>query len=806
MHALRQRSTAGLATLVLALILVLPATPVVPPGRTVDQVGGAPVAGTTQWVNLSNVASNWTSDFAGVAWPTGPFSEIVVQLTLTNYGDPWDRADWIDLNNVTLLDVTTLENGSDNNHVQSLEVNITEYESLFASPGYVWWQAMPNWISPCDAGTLGCWTGILSFGFTFGSAPPGLPTIVPVLPFATLTTTSPWVNGTLRVPGSYSRAEAVIFQEGQGNDEFWYAQPFASRELEWQWNNQTVLAMFPLPFINSGGALGGEDDLYEWNGTPAIGTEARPAVTADLTPWLDLLSASPWYNFTVVDNDNSWQIGLSLFLWSASDQRNLTGAGSGVLQQLDSKTGSIQGNAYANFSEPFATESYNLSWSQYLNVSSSSYSVATGATSVDRVVSDTITLEQTDSLRTDFRVRVDSSGAVHMALFANWTNLTNVTGNGQNARLTQQTTAMWTIDGSDGGLDSTEAKAATGSDDGTYSAPAGQFSSNWGWFQNRSGHDGVGTSELPSTIRSGLPPTPLPGRFVVAPTAVSTHQGAIAVDLMAAPGSDGPAIVTFGNETLTVPVNDTVVVNAPSLRNGTYDLEVASSTTAGPSILTISLSVTGWTPPYVAPLSATATVTAEFGDAPWKATFNGSAQGGSPAYSWAWTFGDGATASTQNATHVYTTAGNYVAELTVTDAAGRTSRSPVDVFTFPTLSVVLSSSRSTWTAGSPVTVSANVTGGDGPYNYSWAALAGGCPATSGVRLACTPTASGVASIRVSVTDSLGYSAAAWYNTSVNAVPPGTSGNGVSPLVVGASVLAVVLGVVAFLALRRRRSH
>jgi PKD repeat protein len=41
--------------------------------------------------------------------------------------------------------------------------------------------------------------------------------------------------------------------------------------------------------------------------------------------------------------------------------------------------------------------------------------------------------------------------------------------------------------------------------------------------------------------------------------------------------------------------------------------------------------------------------------------------------SWAWEFGDGGTATTQNPSHTYTTAGSYTARLTATNAAGSTS-------------------------------------------------------------------------------------------------------------------------------------
>jgi phage baseplate assembly protein gpV len=53
--------------------------------------------------------------------------------------------------------------------------------------------------------------------------------------------------------------------------------------------------------------------------------------------------------------------------------------------------------------------------------------------------------------------------------------------------------------------------------------------------------------------------------------------------------------------------------------------------------------------------------------------FTGFASGGTTPYTWAWDFGDGATATVQNPTHAYTTAGTYTATLTVTDAASNTA-------------------------------------------------------------------------------------------------------------------------------------
>ncbi len=60
-------------------------------------------------------------------------------------------------------------------------------------------------------------------------------------------------------------------------------------------------------------------------------------------------------------------------------------------------------------------------------------------------------------------------------------------------------------------------------------------------------------------------------------------------------------------------------------------------------------------------------------------SFTGSASGGTPPYSYAWGFGDGASSDQQNPTHAYSSAKTYTAILTVTDNTGRTARDSAQV-------------------------------------------------------------------------------------------------------------------------------
>jgi PKD repeat protein len=47
--------------------------------------------------------------------------------------------------------------------------------------------------------------------------------------------------------------------------------------------------------------------------------------------------------------------------------------------------------------------------------------------------------------------------------------------------------------------------------------------------------------------------------------------------------------------------------------------------------------------------------------------FTGTAYGGTPPYTWEWTFGDGGSSTNQNSDHIYKVAGKYNVTLTVTD-------------------------------------------------------------------------------------------------------------------------------------------
>ncbi|MCI4321680.1 MAG: PKD domain-containing protein [Thermoplasmata archaeon] len=139
-------------------------------------------------------------------------------------------------------------------------------------------------------------------------------------------------------------------------------------------------------------------------------------------------------------------------------------------------------------------------------------------------------------------------------------------------------------------------------------------------------------------------------------------------------------------------------------------------------------------------------------------SFTASASGGTPGYSYAWSFGDGSTNSTlQNPTHAYSAVGTFDPRLTVNDSLGATnSSSLVLVVTAagPPLAVTLSVTPTSIELGQSSDLSAAATGGNAPYSYTWT-LPTGCAAANLSSLACSPTAIGNLSLAVTVHDSAG---------------------------------------------------
>ena len=173
----------------------------------------------------------------------------------------------------------------------------------------------------------------------------------------------------------------------------------------------------------------------------------------------------------------------------------------------------------------------------------------------------------------------------------------------------------------------------------------------------------------------------------------------------------------------------------------------------------------------VAPqLTATANGAPSIGDAPLVVQFSATAGGGLAPFSYAWSFGDGATSASQNPAHSFSAAGSYNPTLTVTDANGvSVSANAATVIVNPAPVATASAGVGAGDAPLAVSFTGSASGGTLPYSYAWSF--GDGATSSSQNPGHTYTAPGTFSALLTVTDAAGLTArAAAVTITVNASP------------------------------------
>ncbi|MGC2290034.1 MAG: PKD domain-containing protein [Thermoplasmata archaeon] len=143
-------------------------------------------------------------------------------------------------------------------------------------------------------------------------------------------------------------------------------------------------------------------------------------------------------------------------------------------------------------------------------------------------------------------------------------------------------------------------------------------------------------------------------------------------------------------------------------------------------------------PVATAPLTANVEISRSSGPHPLSVTVTANVSGGTSPYSYAWTFGDGGTASAAGATHVYTARGTYQILLRVTDHANDTAAAGTTVNVSPVEEspTILNASAQTLGAGEsrawiiPVSVPSTALSAwvYGTTNVTGCSLGGNCAA------------------------------------------------------------------------------
>jgi hypothetical protein len=193
------------------------------------------------------------------------------------------------------------------------------------------------------------------------------------------------------------------------------------------------------------------------------------------------------------------------------------------------------------------------------------------------------------------------------------------------------------------------------------------------------------------------------------------------------------------------------------------------------------------------------------------------ANGGEGPYSYVWTLNGSPWNAPPSSGAVYSytagAAGSYVIAVEVTDALGGTATSATATLAVaPLPSVELAANTTATTAGSAISFTAAVSGGTGPFGYTWT-LNGSLPLSgNGESFVYVPMGGGVYAFSVEVTDSLGKTASSNVVSITVTVNPdftrtsSTTSSGF-PLWILLLVVVAALGALLLLVLlRRRRQH
>lgn len=147
-------------------------------------------------------------------------------------------------------------------------------------------------------------------------------------------------------------------------------------------------------------------------------------------------------------------------------------------------------------------------------------------------------------------------------------------------------------------------------------------------------------------------------------------------------------------------------------------------------------------------------------------SFGGTAGGGTPPYAYAWSFGDGSRASSENVTHDYRSAGDFTGWLNVTDSGGGSSNTTFDIVVYPQLNGTAKGNVTATEVGSPVRFTGTVAGGSGTYPEEVWQFGDGSPPAAGSGAVHTFAEAGTYRVYFNVTDSAGFTNSSLLNFAV----------------------------------------
>jgi len=271
--------------------------------------------------NITIGATGLTPIVRKVDIPKGNYSLILLNISIneTN-GTQFDRAAYVFVNGVPVFWGSTQEILN-----STAESDLTLFENLLQ--GNVTFQiVIPNFID----NAIGI-TGIYKVNATLylypGPRPQGLPNqFIPLFlnslnySYIVLNPTHPSYSESLNIPNGTYRDLLLLYEEGGGNDEFWYTNEPATRSILVRYDSLLAGVVNPYETIYTGGI-----DLFAWKPLTSINTlsfhtpylmELTPLLALGLHPTLSL-TVSNLQEAKVLTGSNAfdWDLAGVLLLW-----------------------------------------------------------------------------------------------------------------------------------------------------------------------------------------------------------------------------------------------------------------------------------------------------------------------------------------------------------------------------------------------------------------------------------------------------------------------------------------------------------
>jgi hypothetical protein len=141
---------------------------------------------------------------------------------------------------------------------------------------------------------------------------PASDSIIPLNSHPSMSTvqTKGTLTSSVKLPHDIVGAYLDLYAIGQSNDEFWWSNQPAFREVEISIDGKPAGVVWPFPVIYTGGV-----NPYLWQPITAIHTLDLPAYRLDLTPFAGLLGGEHTMSIQVANNQGYWLLNGSLFLY-----------------------------------------------------------------------------------------------------------------------------------------------------------------------------------------------------------------------------------------------------------------------------------------------------------------------------------------------------------------------------------------------------------------------------------------------------------------------------------------------------------